>query len=50
MKEERVAASEILEGPPAPLESPGDAEEVITAIRDALYCSERSAPMPKAFS
>ena len=40
VKEERVAASEILGGPPAPPESPGDAEEVITAIRDALYCSK----------
>jgi len=40
VKEERVAASEILEGPPAPPKSPGDAEEVITAIRDALYCSK----------
>jgi len=40
VKEERVAASEILEGPPAPPESAGDAEEVITAIRDALYCSK----------
>ncbi|MEO0454274.1 MAG: NADP-dependent phosphogluconate dehydrogenase [Verrucomicrobiota bacterium] len=38
IKEERVAASEILQGPDTPFE--GDREEFIEAIHAALYCSK----------
>ena len=39
VKEERVAASEILKGPGAASFS-GDVKELVVAIRDALYCSK----------
>ncbi len=39
LKDERVAASSILAGPPQRA-LPGDRNEVVTAIRDALYCSK----------
>ena len=39
VKEERVAASEILKGPGAASFS-GDVKELVAAIRDALYCSK----------
>ncbi|MCX7627631.1 MAG: NADP-dependent phosphogluconate dehydrogenase [Methylophilaceae bacterium] len=38
LKEERVAASQVLQGPPIRLES--DRAKWIQAIRDALYCSK----------
>ncbi|MCC6585610.1 MAG: NADP-dependent phosphogluconate dehydrogenase [Bryobacterales bacterium] len=38
IKEERVAASAVLQGPAASFE--GDPAEFVTAIRDALYCSK----------
>ncbi len=38
LKDERVEASKILQGPPVKLES--DRAKIITAIRDALYCSK----------
>lgn len=39
IKEERVEASKILEGPDCP-SLPEDQEDLISAIRDALYCSK----------
>jgi 6-phosphogluconate dehydrogenase len=39
LKEERVAASRALAGPAAPRHA-GDKQELIAAIRDALYCSK----------
>lgn len=39
VKEERVAASKILKGP-APVKYSGDKQELIDAVRDALYCSK----------
>jgi len=38
LKEERVQASRILKGPAAAYD--GDRKELVTAIRDALYCSK----------
>ena len=40
VKAERVSASEILTGPAVKPDLEGGAEEIITAIRDALYCSK----------
>jgi 6-phosphogluconate dehydrogenase len=40
VKAERVSASEILNGPSVKPDLEGGAEEIITAIRDALYCSK----------
>ncbi len=40
VKAERVSASEILTGPAVKPDLKGGAEEIITAIRDALYCSK----------
>ena len=40
VKAERVSASEILKGPSVKPDLDGGPEEIITAIRDALYCSK----------
>jgi 6-phosphogluconate dehydrogenase len=40
VKEERVTASEILNGPAVKPRLEDGVEEIITAIRDALYCSK----------
>ena len=40
VKAERVSASKILTGPAVKPDLKGGAEEIITAIRDALYCSK----------
>ena len=40
LKDERVAASKVLTGPTPRVTNPGHRDDLIAAIRDALYCSK----------